>query len=370
MDNSNNNSIELQNAVAQALASNPNMGYEVRVVDDKHGRGIDLPSLLFNARQIFLHGGVGEASVYALQKQLIYLSTDDMLKKDNRDLRTVLRICSPGGSVIHGLGVDTDIEHLREISKEPFYCIAENMAASMGSFLLQSAGAGCRMAKPHATIMIHEAAYGAGQGTKTSQHAGELYTTAKLEAQLFYRYAECIQKSYELFNDKKPSADFMKHVYRKLFFYMKNADSFLSSYEAQQLYLVDFVLHSTELQNKVYKANEMYYGLRKLNDDNSTVTCDRNGAGFLMPFHFHNTEMTDKEKTQLRAEGRKLLREAREESLRISKERHDSRRFAYDAIKGYNDQVSSCKHKSKEQILDEILPVDSEDPFDIQHDYE
>ena len=64
----------------------------------------------------------------------------------------VLRINSPGGSIIDGMDI---LDNLNSISPKVI-TIAEGMAASMGAFLLCSGAKGFRYAMPNAEILIHQ----------------------------------------------------------------------------------------------------------------------------------------------------------------------------------------------------------------------
>ena len=351
-----------KNPAAQAVEDSLNPEYEnsyrVAVKDDKYGRGFDLPSVLFNQRQIFLHGEVRQESVWSIQQQLQYLAGNS--KETKRDRRIVLRIDSPGGLVLHGLGIDTHIQHVKEMTGEPFYCLVENSAASMGSLLTQSADVGCRLMMPHAEMMIHESAFGY-QG-KSSEHAANVGNNVRVETRLFDAYVKKMVAAYCLFENKQPSAKLEKQAMRQLLYYMKGKDTFLTAEQAMKLYLVDYVIHTNKLQQDIYAAIEMYRGLRQSLAYNAEK-CATTQGGAIHPFKFGDNVLSDKQKEKQKAEAIAQLRKLRKESLQTCRDEAEAMSSTYDALKEFSHARTNLEHDTNDirSVLESMGTLDGAD---------
>lgn len=127
-------------------------------------RAMDLGSKLHENRTIYICDAVTEALAGVVVTQLLCLAEDNSEKDIN------MYICSPGGSVVHGLAIYDTIQRIKP--KVNTVCLGQ--AASMGAFLL-SGGTGVRSAMPSSTIMIHQPLGGAsGQATEMEITTNEI----------------------------------------------------------------------------------------------------------------------------------------------------------------------------------------------------
>lgn len=106
-------------------------------------RWIDIPSKLFSQRIILLTDEVNEDSANIIIAEMLYLDS-----QSSDEINFIIN--SPGGSVLHGLGIRDCMNNLK--SKVNTICYGH--AASMGAFLLSS-GTGKRKASKEARIMLH-----------------------------------------------------------------------------------------------------------------------------------------------------------------------------------------------------------------------
>lgn len=133
-------------------------------------RWIDIPSKLYSQRIIMLTDIVDDFTGNSTIAQLLYLDSQ------NQDDITII-INSPGGSVLHGLGILDCMRNLK--SKVNVVCYGH--AASMGALLLSS-GTGQRKASKNARIMLHPLSSGT-EGTihdMNIDHKESLYLQDKL----------------------------------------------------------------------------------------------------------------------------------------------------------------------------------------------
>jgi len=145
---------------------------------------IDVFSRLMRDRIIWVAGVVNEQMCNVVQAQLMYL--DSVEKKD-----ITLHINSPGGSVLHGLGM---VDVMRYINSD-VQTINTGMAASMGSILLSSGTKGKRASLNFSKVMIHQVSSGASghvEDNRISQMESEKYNYV-----LFKMLAENSGKSFD-----------------------------------------------------------------------------------------------------------------------------------------------------------------------------
>ena len=145
---------------------------------------IDVFSRLMRDRIIWVAGVVNEQMCNVVQAQLMYL--DSVEKKD-----ITLHINSPGGSVLHGLGM---VDVMRYINSD-VQTINTGMAASMGSILLSSGTKGKRASLNFSKVMIHQVSSGASghvEDNRISQIESEKYNYV-----LFNMLAENSGKSFD-----------------------------------------------------------------------------------------------------------------------------------------------------------------------------
>lgn len=115
-------------------------------------RAMDIGTLLFRERIVFLGTGINDQVANLIIAQLLYLERDDPDKDVN------MYIQSPGGEVSAGLAIyDT-----MQMVKPDIATIAIGTSASMGAWLLAAGAKGKRYALPHSRILIHQGRAGAG----------------------------------------------------------------------------------------------------------------------------------------------------------------------------------------------------------------
>jgi len=145
---------------------------------------MDVFSRLLRDRIIWISGVVDQRMCDVTQAQLMFL--DSVEKKD-----ITLHINSPGGSVLHGLGI---IDVMNYISSD-IHTINTGMAASMGSILLSSGTKGKRSSLNFSKVMIHQVSSGTQghvEDNRISQMESEKYNYI-----LFKMLAENSGKAFE-----------------------------------------------------------------------------------------------------------------------------------------------------------------------------
>jgi ATP-dependent Clp protease protease subunit len=128
---------------------------------------MDVFSRLMRDRIIWVSGPVNQQMCDIVQAQLMYL--DSVEKRD-----ITMHINSPGGSVLHGLGI---VDVMRYINSD-VATINTGMAASMGSILLSSGTKGKRSSLNFSKVMIHQVSSGASghvADNRISQMESEKY---------------------------------------------------------------------------------------------------------------------------------------------------------------------------------------------------
>ena len=129
---------------------------------------MDVFSRLLRDRIIWLSGPINQYVCDVVQAQLMFLDSIDN-KKD-----ITLHINTPGGSVLHGLGI---IDVINYISSD-IATINTGMAASMGSVLLSSGTKGKRSSLRFSKVMTHQVSHGSEgnvQDTRINQLEAEKY---------------------------------------------------------------------------------------------------------------------------------------------------------------------------------------------------
>jgi ATP-dependent Clp protease protease subunit len=140
----------------------------IPMVIEQTGRGersYDIYSRLLKERIIFLGSDLDDSTADLVMAQLIFLEYEDA------DKDITIYINSPGGIVSSGLAIYDTIQYIKpDVST---ICIGQ--AASMGAILLAAGTKGKRYALPHARIMLHQPAGGAGgQAADIAIHAREI----------------------------------------------------------------------------------------------------------------------------------------------------------------------------------------------------
>jgi ATP-dependent Clp protease protease subunit len=163
---------------------NPSMNLPMPTVIEKTPHGekyYDLISKHYEARNVFLVGGVDQGSAFTVIAQLLYLDSVNSSEPIN------FYINSNGGSIVDGLAIlDT-----MNLIKSPINMIGFGQNASMGAFLL-AAGKKCpkstRKALPNLQVMTHQASGGIGG------QASDIVITAKQITKLNNRIKEYLVK--------------------------------------------------------------------------------------------------------------------------------------------------------------------------------
>lgn len=145
---------------------------------------MDVFSRLLRDRIIWVSGVVNQHMCDVTQAQLMFLDSIE-----NKDI--TMHINSPGGSVLHGLGM---VDVMRYI-KSDVATINTGMAASMGSVILSSGTKGKRSSLNFSKVMIHQVSSGAQghiEDNRISQMESEKYNYI-----LFKMLAENSGKSFD-----------------------------------------------------------------------------------------------------------------------------------------------------------------------------
>ena len=128
---------------------------------------MDVFSRLMRDRMLWVTGVVNENMCDIVQAQLMYL--DSIEKKDIK-----MQLNTPGGSVLHGLGIVDVMRHI----KSDVETVNTGLCASMGSILLSSGTKGKRAALNFSRVMIHQVSSGASghvADNRISQKESEKY---------------------------------------------------------------------------------------------------------------------------------------------------------------------------------------------------
>lgn len=188
---------------------------------------MDVFSRLLRDRIIWISGVVDQRMCDVTQAQLMFLDSTE--KKD-----ITLHINSPGGSVLHGLGI---IDVMNYISSD-IQTINTGMAASMGSVLLSSGTKGKRSSLLHSRVMTHQVSHGMQgniQDTSISHMEGH-----KLNYILFNILAQNCGKTFEEMIESS------------------RRDKWFNSTEALEFGLIDEVIGSGS-GDKMLVGFEQYY---------------------------------------------------------------------------------------------------------------
>lgn len=188
---------------------------------------MDVFSRLLRDRIIWISGVVDQRMCDVTQAQLMFLDSTE--KKD-----ITLHINSPGGSVLHGLGI---IDVMNYIQSD-IQTINTGMAASMGSVLLSSGTKGKRSSLLHSRVMTHQVSHGMQgniQDTTISHMEGH-----KLNYILFNILAQNCGKTFEEMIESS------------------RRDKWFNSTEALEFGLIDEVIGSGSM-DKMLLGFDQYY---------------------------------------------------------------------------------------------------------------
>jgi ATP-dependent Clp protease, protease subunit len=175
-------------STAAAQVAVPNItGFTPAVIEERQLNAVqmDVFSRLMMDRIIFMGVPVNDYVSNVIQAQLLFLESSD----PKRDVQMFIN--SPGGSVVDGFGIYDTMQYI----SPDVATICTGMAASMGSFLLNSGTKGKRSALRHSLIMIHQPS-GGMQGQFSDMEIS--YNLIKsLRHSLYSIYAENTGKTFE-----------------------------------------------------------------------------------------------------------------------------------------------------------------------------
>ena len=198
--------------------------YLVPIVVEQTPRGersFDIYSRLLGERIVFIGAPITEDLANLVVAQLLHLDSED----PEKDVSVYIN--SPGGSVYAGLAI---YDTMRFIQAD-VQTICFGMAMSAGSLLLTGGANGKRMALPNSRILIHQPTGGfEGQSADIEIHAREIL---QLRERLESIYVDHTGQ------DRKRVHEDMER------------DHFFDSEEAVEYGLIDRVIESHELQQKV-----------------------------------------------------------------------------------------------------------------------
>mgnify|MGYP002072192912 CR=1 FL=1 len=191
---------------------------------------MDVFSRLLRDRIIWVSGVVNQHMCDVTQAQLMFLDS-----VENKDI--TMHINSPGGSVLHGLGM---VDVMRYI-KSDVATINTGMAASMGSVLLSSGTKGKRSSLNFSKVMIHQVSSGSQghiEDNRISQMESEKYNYL-----LFKMLAENSGKTFD---------EVLSNARR---------DHWMNSQEALEFGFIDEIIVSDKSTpiNKLMEGFDEYY---------------------------------------------------------------------------------------------------------------
>jgi ATP-dependent Clp protease protease subunit len=195
---------------------------------------MDVFSRLLRDRIIWISGVVDQRMCDVSQAQLMYL--DSVEKRD-----ITLHINSPGGSVLHGLGI---IDVMNYINSD-IQTINTGMAASMGSVLLSSGTKGKRSSLLHSRVMTHQVSHGMQgniQDTTISHLEGHKYNYI-----LFKILADNSGKTFDQMIESS------------------RRDKWFNSHEALEFGLIDEVIGESSMKN-LLEGFDIYYNKEVLGE--------------------------------------------------------------------------------------------------------
>jgi ATP-dependent Clp protease protease subunit len=194
---------------------------------------MDVFSRLMRDRIIWVSGVVNQQMCDIVQAQLMYL--DSVEEKD-----ITMHINSPGGSVLHGLGM---VDVMNYINSD-IRTVNTGMAASMGSVLLSSGTKGKRSSLLYSRVMTHQVSHGMQgniQDTTISHLEGHKYNYI-----LFKMLADNCGKTFEEMIESS------------------RRDKWFNSKEALEFGLIDEVIGENKMES-ILEGFDDYYNREVLN---------------------------------------------------------------------------------------------------------
>ena len=186
-------------------------------------RAYDIYSRLLKDRIIIMGEQVQDPMANTIIAQMLFLESEDPDKDIN------LYINSPGGVITAGMAIYDTMEYI----KPNIVTICMGQTASMAALILAAGAKGKRYALPHSRVMIHQPLGGMqGQATDIDIHAREILKIRETINQILVEHTgqdiEKIRKDTE-------------------------RDFFMSSEEAKEYGIIDKIITTREMQNKLTK---------------------------------------------------------------------------------------------------------------------
>jgi ATP-dependent Clp protease protease subunit len=197
---------------------------------------LDIFSRLMKDRILWVSGVVDENMASIVQAQLMYFNSVD----SNKDVK--MYINSPGGSVLHGLGI---VDVMRYINCD-VSTTNVGMAASMGSILLSSGTKGKRYSLNSSRVLIHQVSSGTEgniQDNRISQMESEKHNYL-----LFRMLSE---------NCDRPFQEILEKARR---------DYWMSAQEALDFGVIDDIITTQNDDKKVSTVAELMQGFDEYYD--------------------------------------------------------------------------------------------------------
>jgi len=186
-------------------------------------RAYDIYSRLLKDRIIIMGEQVQDPMANTIIAQMLFLESEDPDKDIN------LYINSPGGVITAGMAIYDTMQYI----KPNIVTICMGQTASMAALILAAGAKGKRYALPHSRVMIHQPLGGMqGQATDIDIHAREILKIRETINQILVEHTgqdiEKIRKDTE-------------------------RDFFMSSEEAKEYGIIDKIITTREMQNKLTK---------------------------------------------------------------------------------------------------------------------
>lgn len=186
-------------------------------------RAYDIYSRLLKDRIVFIGEQMQDAMANTIIAQMLFLESEDPDKDIN------LYINSPGGAVTAGLAIYDTMQYI----KPDIATICMGQTASMAAMLLSAGAKGKRYALPNARILIHQPLGGMqGQATDLEIHAKEILRIRDTLNNILVKHTGQGLKTIE----KDTERDF-----------------FMSSEEAKEYGIIDKIITTREMQDKLTK---------------------------------------------------------------------------------------------------------------------
>lgn len=186
-------------------------------------RAYDIYSRLLKDRIIFLGDAVDDAVANIIIAQMLFLESEDPDKDIN------IYINSPGGTVTAGLAIYDTMQYIR--SDIVTICMGQN--SSMAALLLAAGTKDKRYALPHSRIMIHQPLGGAqGQATDIDIQAREILRVRDTISEILSEHTN------------QPIKKIREDTER---------DYFMTAKEAKQYGIIDKIITTREMQDRLTK---------------------------------------------------------------------------------------------------------------------